>query len=57
MITLSKSTKALALLHQVIETYGKVYTSNSLLELVLYWGLNCAICHEDLFFVYFRLAG
>ena len=41
MITLSNSTKGLALLHQVVEIYGKVYTSDSLLEMVLYWQLNC----------------
>ena len=23
--------------------YGKVYTSDSLLETVLYWGINCTI--------------
>ena len=43
MITLSNNTKGLALLHQVVEIYGKVYTSDSLLEMVLYWGLNCTI--------------
>ena len=41
MITLSNNTKGLALLHQVEEIYGKVYTSDSLLETVLYWGMNC----------------
>ena len=41
MITLSNNTKGLALLHQVEETYGKLYTGDSLLETVLYWGLNC----------------
>ena len=41
MITLSNNTKGLALLHQVEEIYGKVYTSDSLLETVLYWGINC----------------
>ena len=29
MITLSNNTKSLALLHQVEEIYGKVYTSDS----------------------------
>ena len=42
MITLSNNTKGLALLHQVEEIYGKVYTSDSLLETVLYWGINCS---------------
>ena len=37
MITLSNNTKGLVLLHQVEEIYGKVYTSDSLLETVLYW--------------------
>ena len=41
MITLSNNTKGLALLYQVEEIYGKVYTSESLLEKVLYWGINC----------------
>ena len=41
MITLSYNTKGLALLQQVEEIYGKVYTSDSLLETVLYWGINC----------------
>ena len=41
MNTLSNNTKGLALLHQVEEIYGKVYTSDSLLETVLYWGINC----------------
>ena len=41
MITLSNNTKGLALLHQVEEIYEKVYTSDSLLETVLYWGINC----------------
>ena len=41
MITLSNNTKGLALLHQVKEIYGKVNTSDSLLETVLYWGINC----------------
>ena len=41
MITLSNNTKGLALLRQVEEIYGKVYTSDSLLETVLYWGINC----------------
>ena len=39
--------KLFALLHQVVETHGKVYTSDSLLETVLFWGLNC-------FFLSFR---
>ena len=44
MITLSNNTKGLALLHhQVEEIYGKVYTSDSLLETVLYWGINCIL--------------
>ena len=43
MITLFNNTKGLALLHQVEEIYGKVYTSDSLLETVLYWGINCII--------------
>ena len=43
MITLSDNTKGLALLQQVEEIYGKVYTSDSLLETVLYWGINCTI--------------
>ena len=43
MITLSNNTKGLALLHQVEEIYGKVYTSDSLLEMVLYWGINCTL--------------
>ena len=41
MITLSNNTKGLALLHQVGKIHGKVYTSDSLLETVLYWGINC----------------
>ena len=41
MITLSNNTKVLVLLHQVEEIYRKVYTSDSLLEMVLYWGINC----------------
>ena len=41
MITLSDNKKGLALLHQVEEMYGKVYTSDSLLETVLYWGIYC----------------
>ena len=41
MITLSNNIKGLALLHQVKEIYGKVNTSDSLLETVLYWGINC----------------
>ena len=40
MITLSDNAKGLALLHQIEEIYGKVYTSDSLLEMVLYWGIN-----------------
>ena len=43
MITLSNNTKGLALLHQVEEIYGKVYTRDSLLETVLYWGINCSM--------------
>ena len=43
MVTLSKNTKGSALLHQVEEIYGKVYTSDSLLETVLYWGINCTL--------------
>ena len=43
MITLSRNTKGLALLHQVEEIYGKVYTSDFLLETVLYRGINCTI--------------
>ena len=39
MITLSNNTKGLALLQQVEVIYGKVYTSDSLLETVLYWGI------------------
>ena len=46
MITLSNNTKGLALLQQVEEIYGKVYTSDSLLETVLYWGINCTKCIE-----------
>ena len=42
MIILSYYTKGLALLHQVEEIYGQVYTSDSLLETVLYWGINCS---------------
>ena len=41
MITLSNNIKGLALLHQVKEIYGKVNTSDILLETVLYWGINC----------------
>ena len=48
MITLSNNTKGLALLHQVEEIYGKVYTSDSLLEMVLYWGINCMYMYEVL---------
>ena len=29
--------------HKNTEIYGKVYTSDSLLETVLYWGINCII--------------
>ena len=43
MITLSNNIKGLALPHQVEEIYGKVYTSDSLLETVLYWGINCTL--------------
>ena len=43
MITLSNNTKRLVLLNQVEEIYGKVYTSDSLLETVLYWGINCSV--------------
>ena len=43
MITLSNNTKGFALLHQVEEIYGKVYKSDSLLETVLYWGINCTL--------------
>ena len=43
MITLSNNTKGLASIHQVEEIYGKVYTSDSLLEAVLYWGINCSV--------------
>ena len=48
MITLSNNTKGLALLHQVEEIYGKVYSSDSLLETVLYWGINCTNRREIL---------
>ena len=41
MITLSNNAKGLALPLQVEEIYGKVYTSDSLLETVLCWGINC----------------
>ena len=41
MIILSNNTKGLAKFHQEEEIYGKVYTSDSLLETVLYWGINC----------------
>ena len=47
MITLSINMKGLALLHQVEEMYGKVYTSDSLLEKVLYWGINCTFVEID----------
>ena len=40
MITLSNNTKVLALLHQVEEIYGKVYTNDSLWEMVLYWRIK-----------------
>ena len=43
MITLSDNTKGLALLHQVEEIYGKVYTSDSLLEMIFDWVINCII--------------
>ena len=43
MITLSNNTKGLSLLHQVEEIHGKVCTSDSLLETVLYWGINCIL--------------
>ena len=46
MITLSNNTKGLALLHQVEDIDGKVYASDSLLEMVLYWGINCTIVSE-----------
>ena len=42
MITLTNDTKGLALLPQVEEIYGKVHTSDSLLETVLYWRINCS---------------
>ena len=38
MITLSNNTKGLALLHQMEE-----YMGDSLLETVLYWGINCML--------------
>ena len=56
MITLSNNTKGLALLQQVEEIYGKVYTSDSLLETVLYWGINCTLFNlndKELFKHYF----
>ena len=58
MITLSNNTKGLALLHQVEEIYGKVYTSDSLLETVLYWGINCIHGHFQKFSdnVYIKLS-
>ena len=34
MITLFNNSKGLALLNQIVEIYGKVYTSDSLLETV-----------------------
>ena len=43
MITLTNNTKGLALLPQVEEIYGKVHTSDSLLETVLYWRINCTV--------------
>ena len=43
MITPTNNTKSLALLHQVEEIYQKVYTSDPLLETVLYGGINCTI--------------
>ena len=46
MITLSNNKKGLALLYQVEEIYGKVYTIDSLLETVLYWGINCTRIHS-----------
>ena len=50
MITLSDYTIGLALLHQVEEIYGKVYTSDFLLEMVLYWGISCRTATLDFFF-------
>ena len=47
MITRSNNTKGLALLHQVVEIYGKVYTSDSFLGAVLYWQLNCMFIFTD----------
>ena len=38
--------KMLALFHQAVEIYGKFYTSDSLLETVLYWRINCRLCLE-----------
>ena len=43
MITHSNNTNGLALLNQVGEIYGKVYKSDSLLETVLYWEINCTV--------------
>ena len=48
MITRTNNAKRLALLHQVVEIYEKVYTSNSLLETGLYWGLSCIECVENI---------
>ena len=47
MITLSNNTNGLALLHKVVEIYGKVYTSDSLLQKVLFWLLNCSDSDGD----------
>ena len=49
MITFSNNIKGLALLHQMEEIYGKVYTSDSLLETVLYWRINCNVVLSGLF--------
>ena len=46
MITLSINTQCLALFHQAVEIYGKFYTSDSLLEPVLYWRINYRLCLE-----------
>ena len=57
MITLSNNTKGLDLLHQVEEIYGKVYTSDSLLETVLCWGINCTCLGMQLpLYTYHNLA-
>ena len=56
MITLSNNTKGLALLHQVEEIYGKVYTGDSLLETVLYWGINCTSIFICMFISYIILS-